>query len=63
MIDVEGLVETYSDGTKAVDDITFEVKEGEFFGFLGPNGAQEHYHQGAHDPPEKDQGKGLGGGL
>jgi ABC-2 type transport system ATP-binding protein len=29
----------YSDGTKAVDDISFDVAEGEFFGFLGPNGA------------------------
>jgi ABC-2 type transport system ATP-binding protein len=29
----------YSDGTKAVDDISFNVEEGEFFGFLGPNGA------------------------
>ena len=25
--------------TKAVDDISFEVKKGEIFGFLGPNGA------------------------
>ncbi|MCW3999371.1 MAG: ATP-binding cassette domain-containing protein [Candidatus Bathyarchaeota archaeon] len=33
------MVEVYSDGTKAVDDISFNVKEGEFFGFLGPNGA------------------------
>src|SRR5258708_6780242 len=24
---------------KALDDISFEVREGEFFGFLGPNGA------------------------
>jgi ABC-2 type transport system ATP-binding protein len=39
IITVENLVEVYSDGTKAVDDITFNVKEGEFFGFLGPNGA------------------------
>ena len=39
IISVKGLVEIYSDGTKAVDDITFSVKEGEFFGFLGPNGA------------------------
>ena len=29
----------YADGTKAVDNISFNVKEGEFFGFLGPNGA------------------------
>ena len=39
IISVENLVEVYSDGTKAVDDISFKVKEGEFFGFLGPNGA------------------------
>ena len=39
IIKVENLVEVYSDGTKAVDDISFSIKEGEFFGFLGPNGA------------------------
>ncbi len=39
IITVRNLVEVYSDGTKAVDDITFSVQEGEFFGFLGPNGA------------------------
>lgn len=39
IITVNNLVEVYADGTKAVDDISFNVKEGEFFGFLGPNGA------------------------
>src|SRR5271169_4389699 len=39
IITVQNLVEIYSDGTKAVDDISFSVQEGEFFGFLGPNGA------------------------
>jgi len=39
IITVRNLVEVYSDGTKAVDDISFSVQEGEFFGFLGPNGA------------------------
>ena len=39
IITVKDLVEIYSDGTKAVDDISFSVGEGEFFGFLGPNGA------------------------
>jgi len=39
IITVKNLVEVYSDGTKAVDDISFSVAEGEFFGFLGPNGA------------------------
>ncbi len=38
IISVDNLVEVYSDGTKAVDDISFKVSEGEFFGFLGPNG-------------------------
>ena len=39
IISVKNLVLVYSDGTKAVDDISFSVREGEFFGFLGPNGA------------------------
>ena len=39
IITVKNLVEVYSDGTKAVDDISFSVQENEFFGFLGPNGA------------------------
>ncbi len=39
IISVKNLVEVYSDGTKAVDDISFNINEGEFFGFLGPNGA------------------------
>jgi len=39
IISVKNLVQVYSDGTKAVDDISFSVHEGDFFGFLGPNGA------------------------
>ncbi|MBN2260680.1 MAG: ATP-binding cassette domain-containing protein [Clostridiales bacterium] len=39
MIDVKDLVMVYSNGTRAVDNISFNVKKGEFFGFLGPNGA------------------------
>ena len=39
IITVQNLVQVYSDGTKAVNDISFKVEEGEFFGFLGPNGA------------------------
>ena len=39
IISVENLVMIYADGTKAVSDISFNVKKGEFFGFLGPNGA------------------------
>jgi ABC-2 type transport system ATP-binding protein len=39
MIEVKDLVLVYSNGTRAVDNISFNVKKGEFFGFLGPNGA------------------------
>lgn len=39
MIEVKDLVLVYSNGTKAVDNVSFKVKKGEFFGFLGPNGA------------------------
>jgi len=39
LIEVEGLTKVYPDGTRAVDDVSFHVDEGEMFGFLGPNGA------------------------
>jgi len=38
VINVEGLKKTYGD-TKAVDDISLQVQEGEIFGMVGPNGA------------------------
>ncbi|MBI5048914.1 MAG: ATP-binding cassette domain-containing protein [Deltaproteobacteria bacterium] len=38
IIQVTNLVKKYN-GLTAVNDISFEVKEGESFGFLGPNGA------------------------
>lgn len=38
-VQVDDLVKTYGDGTKAVKGISFKVDDGEFFGFLGPNGA------------------------
>jgi len=37
-ITVEHIVKKYGDFT-AVDDVSFDVKEGEIFGLLGPNGA------------------------
>ncbi|NIA10183.1 MAG: ABC transporter ATP-binding protein, partial [Nitrospiraceae bacterium] len=36
-IEVDGLVKLYGD-LKAVDGISFNVKKGEIFAFLGPNG-------------------------
>ena len=38
IIEVKNLVKNYGD-VLAVDNINFEIKEGEAFGFLGPNGA------------------------
>jgi ABC-2 type transport system ATP-binding protein len=38
MIKVEGLVKHYGK-IKAIDGISFEIKQGEIFGLLGPNGA------------------------
>jgi ABC-2 type transport system ATP-binding protein len=37
-LEITGLVKRYGDFT-AVDDLSFAVPEGEFFGLLGPNGA------------------------
>lgn len=38
VISVKDFRKTYGDHV-AVDNITFEVKQGEIFGLLGPNGA------------------------
>ncbi len=38
-VSVSGLTKVYPGGTKAVDNVDFNVKEGEIFGLLGPNGA------------------------
>ncbi|MCK4698302.1 MAG: ATP-binding cassette domain-containing protein, partial [Dehalococcoidia bacterium] len=38
IIEVEHLIKKFRD-LVAVDDVSFDVVEGEIFGFLGPNGA------------------------
>lgn len=39
IIEVKNLGKVFPGDVRAVNDISFNVKEGEFFGFLGPNGA------------------------
>jgi ABC-2 type transport system ATP-binding protein len=38
IVQVQGLCKTYGE-TVAVDDVSFEIEEGEIFGMVGPNGA------------------------
>jgi ABC-2 type transport system ATP-binding protein len=38
VIQVSGVCKTYG-STVAVDEISFDVNEGEIFGLIGPNGA------------------------
>lgn len=35
------MVKTYGN-VRAVDDVSFEVKKGELFGLIGPDGAGKH---------------------
>jgi len=39
MLNIENLSKQYSNGKKAVDNISLEVKAGDIFGFIGHNGA------------------------
>src|SRR5690554_1106583 len=39
IVKVENVSKTYKGGVKALNNLSFEVHEGEIFGFLGPNGS------------------------
>src|SRR5438034_10156683 len=36
---IKGLIKRRYDETRAADHVSFQIEEGEFVGFLGPNGA------------------------
>ncbi len=40
MIKIQNVTKSYVKGTKSVDNLNLEIKDGEIFGFLGPNGAR-----------------------
>jgi ABC-2 type transport system ATP-binding protein len=39
VVRIENLVKTYKSGVKALDNLSYQVREGEIFGLLGPNGS------------------------
>ncbi|MCK9537382.1 MAG: ABC transporter ATP-binding protein [Bacilli bacterium] len=39
IVKVENLVKIYKNGVKALDNLTFQVRDGEIIGLLGPNGS------------------------
>ena len=39
VVKVENLVKIYKNGVKALDNLTFQVRDGEIIGLLGPNGS------------------------
>lgn len=58
MIEVKGVAKQYVASSKAVDDVSFTVNDGEIFGFIGENGAGKsttiHMMTGILEPDQGD---------
>ncbi len=39
MLSIKNLSKSYKNSGKAIDNISFEIKKGDIFGFIGHNGA------------------------
>ena len=47
-IQIKGVSKSFG-ANRAVQGLTFEVRQGEVVGFLGPNGVgQDHHHEASH---------------
>ena len=58
---VTGVTKSYG-GRPAVDEVTLDVRRGEFFGLLGPNGAGKIHPRGDHGGPAQGRlrdGRGV----
>lgn len=44
MIEIKNVSKSYVKGKKSVDTLDLQIKNGEIFGFLGPNRSREDYN-------------------
>ena len=44
---IKNLTKTYSNGLKALKDISIDIEQGDFFALLGPNGKPIGPHKGS----------------
>lgn len=44
MIEIKNVSKSYVKGKKSVDTLDLQIKNGEIFGFLGPNRSRKNYN-------------------